>query len=466
MFVDRLSPRFALAPLVLAAALLLGGCAGAEPLRQSPRTPAATGSPAATDDADIQPVIPIETSPSAPSTAPAAKVMLGIDVLEQQDFAILKGKRIGLLTHPAGVNRFGLSTIDVIRRDKRLRLTALYGPEHGIYGDEVANAYVPDRVDAKTGLHIFSLYAATRKPTPEMLRGIDVMVIDLQDIGVRSYTYVSCMRYTIEACFENGVEVVILDRPNPLGGLKVGGPILEKQWLSYVGAFRVPYVHGLTIGELARIAASEPGVLQIDENVRKQGRLTVVPMHGWTRSMRWPETGLTWIPTSPNIPSFEAVVGYAMAGLGAQLGGFRHGIGTPHPFRLLTHPAITPAEIAAGLSRRHIPGLRYVPMTVSDAKGRSVSGIFVDVADWDAWRPTDLSFHMMQMACAANPTNPFKAASGSQADLFNKHVGSTPWWTAITRDGARVNVTKFLAQWDRDAKAFQMESRHYWLYSP
>ncbi len=392
-------------------------------------------------------------------------VLLGIDVLEQQGFASVLGKRLGLLTQPAGVNRFGMSTIDVLRRDKRLRLVALFGPEHGIYGNERAEVHIPDRIDDRTGLPVFSLYGPTRKPTPAMLRGIEVMLVDLQDIGVRSYTYVSCMRLTIEACFENGVEVVVLDRPNPLGGLKVAGPMLDREWLSYVGAFRVPYVHGLTIGELARIAASEPGVLQIPDEVRARGRLTVVPMRGWTRTMTWPQTGLKWTPTSPNIPSFDAVVGYAMTGLGAQLGGFRHGIGTPHPFRLLTHPARTPAALAAELKRRAIPGLRFVPRTVKDAAGRDVAGLFVEVADWEAWRPTELSFHMMQLACLyAAPANPFAAARPGVADLYNKHVGSTAWWNALRTEGARVDVAAFVVAWEASALAFQRESRRYHLY--
>jgi uncharacterized protein YbbC (DUF1343 family) len=234
--------------------------------------------------------------------------------------------------------------------------------------------------------------------------------------------------------------------------------------LSYVGAFRVPYVHGLTIGELARISASEPGVLQIDDAVRRKGRLTVVPMRGWRREMTWPATGLAWVPTSPNIPSFEAVVGYAMSGLGAQLGGFRHGIGTPHPFRLLTHPGLSPEQLAAELRRRSIPGLHFIPRTVNDVQGKPVAGLYVEVADWAAWRPTDLSFHMMQIACAASRSNPFAAASRAQADLFNKHVGSTAWWQALVRDGARVDVSSFIAAWERAAQAFQQESRRYWLY--
>ncbi len=176
---------------------------------------------------------------SAETAAPLRKastqtqqLLLGIDVLEQQRFRILKGKRIGLLTHPAGVNRFGLSTIDVIRRDPQNKLVALFGPEHGIYGDEKANEPIDNQIDPRTKLPVFSLYGRYRKPTPKMLRNIDTLVIDLQDLGTRSYTYISCMRLAIESCFENNVEVIVLDRPNPLGGLKVNGPPMDKKWMA------------------------------------------------------------------------------------------------------------------------------------------------------------------------------------------------------------------------------------------
>jgi len=448
--------------LALIPALAFAACTNAAPKnQQNPVRP--DGTPYA--ESRVAPITGAEQV-HAPRPLPATgpRVQLGIDVLEAQDFRPILGKRIGLLTHPAGVNRFGVSTIDVLLRDKRLKLVALYGPEHGIYGDEKADTYVPDRIDARTGLHVYSLYGPTRKPTPEMLRGIDVMVIDLQDLGVRSYTYVSCMRLTIEACFENNVEVIVLDRPNPLGGRKVSGPMLDREWMSYVGAYQIPYVHALTIGELARMSVSEPGFLQIPDAVRKAGRITVIPMRGWRRDMRWPQTGLKWVPTSPNIPTFEAVVGYAMTGLGAQIGGFKHGIGTPHPFRLLTHPAIPQDRLLAELNRRHIPGLRFIPRTVRDSRGKPVDGVYVEVADWNAWRPTELSFHMMQIAASVSPGNPFAAASKNAGDLFNKHVGSTAWWKALTTRGASVDIRAYYENWEKQARAFHEHSRRYWFY--
>ncbi|NBB78404.1 MAG: DUF1343 domain-containing protein [Verrucomicrobia bacterium] len=398
-----------------------------------------------------------------PALIRAEPIYLGIDVLEQSGFRAIDGKRVGLLTHPAGVNRRGESSVDVLRRAPNARLVALFGPEHGIYGNEKANVPVDDKIDSRTGLPVYSLYGIYRKPTPKMLQGLDALVIDLQDVGVRSYTYVSCMRYTMEACFENDVEVVVLDRPNPLGGLKVDGPPLDRKWRSYVGAFHVPYVHGLTIAELARMAKHIPGWMDTPEHIRKKGKLTIVPMRGWRRDMLWSRTGLRWVPTSPYIPDLSAVLGYAMTGLGAQEGDFSHGIGTPYPFRLLRYKGKPPTEVKAALEAKRIPGLRYRIVQTQSAAGAPLSGVYVSVVDWDRVRPTELSFHMMQLAAAWSTTgNPFTQAKNSA--LFNKHVGSTAWWQEINRRGARARVDRFVDQWTRQAEAFQAKAKRFWIY--
>jgi uncharacterized protein YbbC (DUF1343 family) len=398
-----------------------------------------------------------------PAFIQATPIHLGIDVLEQSGFRAVNGKRVGLLTHPAGLNRQGESSIDVLRRAPNVRLVALFGPEHGIYGDEKANVPVDDKIDPRTGLPVYSLYGKYRKPTPGMLQELDALIIDLQDVGVRSYTYVSCMRYAMEACFENGVEVVILDRPNPLGGLKVDGPPLDRQWRSYVGAFHVPYVHGLTIAELARMAKHIPGWMDTPEHIRKAGQLTIVPMQGWRRDMLWTETGLRWVPTSPYIPDLSAVLGYAMTGLGAQEGDFSHGIGTPYPFRLLRYKGKSPGQIKAALEAKGIPGLRYRIVDTQSSAGAPLTGVYVSVVDWSQVRPTELSFHMMQLAAAwSNSGNPF--AHASNPALFNKHVGSTQWWEEISQRGAQARVDLFVNQWSRQARAFQNKASQFWIY--
>ena len=392
------------------------------------------------------------------------RILLGIDRLVADQFKPLRGKRIGLLTHPAGVNRFGTSTIDILHSSPMVNLVALFGPEHGIYGDEKANVPVDDRIDPRTRLPVYSLYGKYRRPTPEMLARIDAMVVDLQDIGSRSYTYVSCLRYVMEEAFQQGKEIIVLDRPNPLGGLKIDGPPLEEEWMSYVGAFQVPYVHGLTIGELATMARNKPGVLQIPDRDRKRGQLRVIPMSGWSRGMLWNATALDWVPTSPAIPDLSAVMGYPMTGLGAQLGGFSHGYGTRHPFRLLQFSGKSPEEISAALTARRIPGLAF-PVISFSVKGRPRRATYVQVTDWNLLRPTELSLHMMDLALQWNTPNPFAAASQSQQGLFNKHVGDSSVLDFLIRDNGSLPVQKLLSDWAGYGRSYLREARQYWIYN-
>ncbi len=390
-------------------------------------------------------------------------LLLGIDQLAGDGFSALQGKRVGLLTHPAGVNRHETPTMELLHRAPGVRLTALFGPEHGLYGDEKANVPVLDRRDERTGLPVFSLYGKFRRPTAAMLAGIDTMVIDLQDIGSRSYTYVSCMRYVLEELFKADKEAVVLDRPNPLGGRKIDGPPLEDRWQSYVGAFSVPYVHGLTIGELARMAQKEPGVLKIDDKTRRRGRLRVFPMKGWRRSMMWPETGLRWVPTSPAIPNLSAVLGYPMTGLGAQLGGFAHGYGTRLPFRLLQYRGKSPEVISAALTRRSIRGMEF-PVINFQHRGKARRAVFTKVTDFGAARPTELSLHMMALACEWAPGNPFASASAAGRNLFNKHVGDPRVLEQLVHKGAGIDIPSLLADWQRYAHRFRSRSAAWRIY--
>ncbi|OAM88812.1 DUF1343 domain-containing protein [Termitidicoccus mucosus] len=433
-----------------------------------------SGKAAPASNARYKPTAPPATAvaqaPAAPNIGypprPGA-IMLGVDVLEAQGFTAVAGKKIGLLSHPAGVNRNGISTIDVLRRAPNARLVALFGPEHGIYGNAPASQNIADTTDARTGLPAYSLYGKNRKPTPAQLKNLDALVIDLQDIGVRSYTFSVCMKYAIEACFENNVEVIVLDRPNPLGGLKVDGPILDRSLFSGVGAYQIPYVHGLTMGELARMAVGTPGWLDVPETVRAKGRLSVVPMGGWRRAMRWPDTGLNFVATSPYVQDFSAVMGYAMTGLGCQIGGFRHGIGTQYPFRGLSHNGRSVDELLRQLNALGVSGLAFRKVTLTAPKGGASKGIglYVDVVNWDAWRPTELSFYLMRLACQLGGNNPFAAAKPADARSFNIHTGSPEWWDALKRDGAKVSVASFVQKWQREAAAYQQASRKFWLYN-
>lgn len=431
----------------------------------APKAPAPAPLPAA------RPAQPAQPAPSAAPFDPAHPVMLGIDVLESEGFALLRGKSVGLLTHAAGVNMHGVSTVDVLRRAPGVHLAALFSAENGLSGEFPSGKNYTDHTDPRTGLMVHSLYngisynGVIDRPTKAQLKGIDVMVIDLQDIGSRSYTFVSAMKMCLEGCFENGVEVVVLDRPNPLGGQKVDGPPLDPQWVSYVGEFRVPYVHGLTMGELARMAKEAPDILKIPDAKRLAGRLTVVPMRGWRRSMRWPETGLAWVPTSPFIPDFAAVEGYPMTGLGCQLGGFTNGIGSAYPFRGIMYHGVRIDALEKELRALRIPGIDFRRVSVPNAKtGQPGIGLYVEITDWDQLRPTELSLQMMRLACKYDIHNPFASAQKKDLNLFLKVMGSTALYNDLATRGARIDVDAYLRDWQTRNAIYQQQSRRYWLY--
>lgn len=393
----------------------------------------------------------------------ARRTMLGIDVLEAEKFARLRGERIGLVTNQAGVNRKGESTITVLHtrgRKAGVNLVALFGPEHGIYGDVPAEKIIENQRDTRlgTGLPVYSLYGKTRRPTPEMLRGITKMVIDLQDVGSRSYTFVSCMRLVMEACFEAGIPVVVLDRPNPLGGEKVDGPMLDDKWQSYVGMYPVPYVHGLTIGELARVAVKK-NWLTLSEKARSRANLEVVKMIGWNRSMLWRDTGLTWVPTSPYIANSDAAEGYAMTGLGCCAGKFSHTFTASReplrlvrPFRFLGYTGKNENEMATLVDSFKIAGLKGVPAVMGGGKAR---GALLAVTNWRIFRPTEISFHMMRQCCVWEKSNPFSALKGSARDLFLKHLGDEKFFNELCRKGAKIDVKAWCSRWEARASEFR-----------
>ena len=422
--------------------------------------------------------------------------MLGIDVLASLNFSPLQGKRVGLLTHPAGVNAAGVSTIEVLRHAPGVNLVALYAPEHGLYGVEPAGSDSTPKLqtDKKTGLPVYELYNTPqgdfRKASPDMLKDIDVMVVDLQDLGTRSYTFISCLLCTMEACFEQNKTVIVLDRPNPLGGLKVGGPIIEDRWMTYVGAFHVPYIHGLTIGEVARIAKENPSLLPnpaklvspvlvklftVSPSAWRNGHLIVVPMSGWRRSMLWADTGLKWIPTSPNIPTADAAFGYGLTGLASagkdkNLGAINHfglGVGTPYPFQLLNYPERNYKDLAAILNGLKLSGLSFVPIEYGDHKDKE--GVLVKITNWNAVEPTRLAFELMKLDSAwtkIKNDNPYARATDNQARDFGIYVGSDAWWREITAKGRLANVDGYFKLWNAQDADYQQRMRQWWLYPP
>lgn len=449
---------------VLLPLLGLLGCSASQPPARPVAAAVASPPPIFTPPAGVL--------PQAAPPAPVHPVMLGIDVLEADNFAAVRGKRIGLLTHPAGVNRRGISTIEILRRAPGVQLVALYAVEHGLYNEHAAGKPFPDGFDAKTGLPVFSLYNPKTKffrPTPAQLKPIDALVIDLQDIGTRSYTFSGAMKSAMESCFENGKEVIVLDRPNPLGGLKVSGPPIDPQHMSDVGRFSVPYVHGLTIGELAVLAKATPapGGLAVSDAQRAAGRLTVIPMRGWSRRMRWTETGLPFIPTSPRIRDFPSVQGYPMTGLGtmSELRGFSHGVGNQHEFRGVAHPRIRHEDLEKELNALNLPGIRFRRVSVPNAKsGKPAIGTYVEIIDYERWDPCALNFHLLRIAARAAPRNPYGALTAAERRTVLVHLGSQAFFNDFAAKGARTDIEAWLAQWRDQARAYQEQSRKFWLY--
>jgi uncharacterized protein YbbC (DUF1343 family) len=281
---------------------------------------------------------------------------------------------VGLIANPASVDEHLTPTSYLLRDSNAVNLVAMFGPEHGIYGDEYAGDKVDDKTDPQTGIPIYSLYGKTRKPTPEMLKDLDVLVFDLQDIGSRSYTNISTMKVAMEACAEQGKEFVVLDRANPLGGTRVEGPRLdEEKFSSFVGIVDVPYVHGMTTGELAQ--------LMRDRFVPDFKKLRVVKMTGWSRDMVWEDTGHAWIPTSPHVPHVSSVAAYAATGIVGELYVISNGVGYTQPFEIVGAPWINGQVLSDAMNEHWLAGGAYyravtTTQPVNVAKSEKPKGVY------------------------------------------------------------------------------------------
>jgi len=384
-------------------------------------------------------------------TAPA-QVRLGIDVLRARNYAPLAGQRVGLVTNQTGIDSNGIRTRLLLKQAANVKLVALFTPEHGLDGTELAGKYVTSRRDPVTGLTAHSLYGPTRKPTAEMLRGIDVLVYDMQDIGVRSYTYVSTMGRCMEAAGEQGIEFMVLDRPNPLGGQRVEGPMIESRWISFVGQFPVPYVHGLTAGELAQMSNGRGWMAS-------KCRLTVIPMEGWSRGMTWSQTGLRWIRTSPNIPRGTSPLYYTATGIAGSLSGLDLGIGGPEPFEILAAPWIDGERMAGRLRSAGFPGVNFRPIRQgSDGRAR---GLRMEIAPNAPADLTGLAIHLLQESNRGASPSLFARSSRDKLDIFYKVYGSTSIREQIQ---GGVPAEKIVASWRRGVDAFRSARAPFLLY--
>jgi uncharacterized protein YbbC (DUF1343 family) len=387
-------------------------------------------------------------SAAAPAASPQAAdhTQTGIDVLEEQNFAPLRGKRVGLITNQTGVDSRGRRTVDVIAHADGVKLVALFSPEHGIAGQ--LDAKVGNATDAATGLKIFSLYGDTRRPTEEMLQGLDVLVFDIQGAGVRFYTFITTMGYCMEAAAKHKIPFFVLDRPDPLGGEKIQGPMLDPSRISFVGYFRLPIVYAMTLGELARMFAAE----------NKMGLdLHVIAMKNWHRSQTFDQTGLTWIPPSPNLRTLNEAFLYPGIEI-LQAAGVSVGRGTDAPFEQSGAPWIHSDVLLGSLTPRQIPGVSFAAasFTPSDSlyKGEACAGVKLTITDRNAF---DSIRTGLEISDALHRLYPERFEVTKLMDLLASQ-------TTVDALIAYQSPASIIASWDSDLAQFRTLRAKYLIY--
>lgn len=395
-----------------------------------------------------------------------ARVKPGIEVLRDRGFSGLSGMRVGLVTNPSGVDSQLNSTIDILYGAPGVELVALFAPEHGVRGDIYAGGKVESGRDPRTGLPVHSLYGATREPSQEMLKGLDIMIYDIQDVGSRSYTFISTLGLVMRACAEAEIPVMVLDRPNPLGGKKVEGPLVEPGFNSFVSQYRIPYVYGLTVGELAMLINEEG--LNRGQNGKEEPRkcsLFVVPMEGWSRDMLFNDTGLPWVLPSPNIPYPESAVCYPSAGLIGEMYNYLNiGIGYTLPFATFAEEWVDADRLKEVLDSYEVPGVawrtvHYKP-TSGRLSGKLIHGVQYYYTDYEAATITLTQFYVMQAVWELYGKNPF-VLSAERIPMFNKVCGTD---FVSNTFGQSLKVSDIADFWSKDVEAFRQLSAKYYLY--
>ena len=436
---SRPDPRRFKAPLALILAVAACG----------PSVPGSTGDGPAGGDAG-EPVAENQAGPAPEPARSTSPILLGADVLLRDSLHLLAGRRVGLITNQTGVSWPGdsvRSTIDRLVAAPGVDLVALFSPEHGIRGRAEAGEHVTSDLDAATGLPIHSLYGETRRPTPEMLEGVDILVFDIQDIGTRYYTYVWTMALAMEAAGEAGLPFIVLDRPNPLGGRLMQGNVLDPEYATFVGLYPVPTRHGLTVGELARLLVAEFGL---------DVALRIVPMRGWTRSMWYDDTRLPFIPPSPNMPSLASATHYPGTCLfeGTNLS---VGRGTDAAFQQIGAPWLDADAVVARLDAGSHPGVRFEPVAFTprspgDGKfgGIEVPGIRFVVTDRETY-------------------DPVRAAVAALLEIRRAHPDSLEWRVShfdrlAGTDRLRTLILEVVAPWDAQRARFRALAAPHLLY--
>lgn len=359
------------------------------------------------------------------------EVKVGIDVLLEDDRYrfLLEGKRIGLITNQTAIDSNFKTTFSKLRQYK---LQAVFTPEHGFYGDMHADQKVADM--SLEGVKIYSLYGKTRRPTADMLKNIDILVYDIQDIGSRSYTYISTLFYCMEEAALKNIPIMVLDRPNPMGGRVIDGPPLEEKWRSFVGYINVPYCHGMTVGELAQF---------FNEEYHVRAQLTVVPMHGWKRSMSFAKTGLPWVPTSPQIPEMDTALYYPMTGILGEFSLVNTGVGYTLPFKIVGAPWIEGGHFAKKLNEQNLPGVIFYPIHFKPFFGKftqeTCQGVKIYITDYATYLPVTTSYTILGVLKNLYSKEVFSAfsklaASKGAMEMFLKINGTEKMFQMITEE--------------------------------
>ncbi|MGE3917277.1 MAG: exo-beta-N-acetylmuramidase NamZ domain-containing protein [Hyphomicrobiaceae bacterium] len=391
-------------------------------------------------------------------------VQTGAARLAADGFGLLRGKRVGLLTNHTG--RVGNERlVDVVANARGVRLAAILTPEHGLSGTAEAGAKVAGGRDARTGVRVLSLYGSTLKPTPAMLDGLDLLVFDMQDIGTRFYTFISTMGLAMQAAAAARLPFVVLDRPNPLGGERVSGYVLEKPFASFVGRYEIPITHGLTVGELARMIAGERLLPGLDSLA-----LEVVPISGWRRDMLLPATRLPWVPTSPNIPTFETALAYAGTGL-FEATAASEGRGTHSPFLQLGHPDIDAARIAADAGRKGLSGYRVeamhmTPRTIAGLatgprfRDQQIPAVKLTITNASTYAPVETGIHLLA-AFAAALRSAGKGSLVVDAKAFGRLAGTQRLTDALARG---TPASEIVGSWNGETRRFTERRAKYLSY--
>lgn len=383
------------------------------------------------------------------------KVNLGIDILEASPLDVLKGKRVGLITNISGVNNQMESTIDVLMRIPEIKLVSLFGPEHGVRGTVYAGEKVADEKDPITGLPVYSLYGSRKTPTKEMFEEIDALLFDIQDIGSRSYTFISSMGACMKAAKENNKMFVVLDRPNPMNGMYVDGNIPTK-YGSFVCYYPIPYCHGMTIGELAGLFNKE-----FDINCD----LHVVKMGGWKREMTWRDTGLEWVPTSPHIPEETTVPFYNITGIIGELRLVNEGVGYTLPFKLMGASWINATEFAEKMNSYELPGIHFLPFYYSPYyagfKKQHLQGVKIAITDYQTVEPLRAGFYLMYTLQKMYPQDFDFELAKKRMRMFQLVLGSKEMVEMIKKE---THPEEIFQSWEKELNKFKKTRAKYLLY--